>query len=313
MYSIDADRYIDNDSTKVDNCHVFSKEYFAGKSQEYYIAVPIGYYKSVSDSLKTMGYIPVQDYYYFCDCIVKAESDYYEDDHGNIIRGVYKEIKIPFCCYGAYLEIGKNTAIRNCNISVADNAHIKIDENTIISNCSIEVGENASLSIGKDVDISLGGRLLVQAYAQVNIGENSSFANNIDMRAGRFSKISIGKDCMFSYQIIVLAGDGHAIFDINSGERRNMSQENLKGVEINIGNHVWIGARNTILGDTKIGNGSMAGAASFVKGKFSNNCIIAGNPARVIRKDIAWSREDSAEDILQCGYENINLTEADEP
>lgn len=134
VHNIDADCYIDNDRVKVDNIHVFPKEYFAGKSQEYYIAVPIGYYKSVSDSLREMGYTPVKDYYYFCDCIVRAERDYYEDRHGNIIRGIYEGIKIPFCSYNVHIEIGERAVLSNCRFNVGSNAHVEIGEGAVLNN-----------------------------------------------------------------------------------------------------------------------------------------------------------------------------------
>ncbi len=46
------------------------------------------------------------------------------------------------------------------------------------------------------------------------------------------------------------------------------------------------------------------------KAKIPNNCIAAGNPARVIRTDIAWSRKDNlSTDIGECGAEFIKCTE----
>lgn len=308
LHNIDAHCFIDNDLMKVDNCRVFSKEYFKGKSQDYYIVVPIGYYKSVSDSLKEMGYIPEKDYCYFCDCIVREEKNYYEDRHGNIIKGSRSGIKVPLCCYNACMEIGQDVTAKNCCFTVANSANVKIESNVNISDCNIEVGENAYLEIGRNSNISLGGRLVVQAFAQLVIGEGCSFAQNIDVRAHHFSKISIGMDCMFSYQVIILAGDGHSIFDVVSGENQNSLKNKYGNLEVNIGDHVWMGARSTVLGKTEIGNGSVVGAACLVKGSFPNNCILAGNPARIIKRDIAWCREDCAEDILQCGTKNINLT-----
>ena len=51
-------------------------------------------------------------------------------------------------------------------------------------------------------------------------------------------------------------------------------------------------------------------AMSLVKAKIPNNCIAAGNPARVIRTDIAWSRKDNlSTDIGECGAEFIKCTE----
>ena len=42
---------------------------------------------------------------------------------------------------------------------------------------------------------------------------------------------------------------------------------------------------------TSIGDGSIIGARSVVKKAFPNNCSIAGNPAKIVRKNVAWGRE----------------------
>ena len=50
-----------------------------------------------------------------------------------------------------------------------------------------------------------------------------------------------------------------------------------------IGDNVSIGANVTIIGDIKIGNNVIIGAGSVVVKDVPDNCIVAGNPARVIR------------------------------
>lgn len=164
--------------------------------------------------------------------------------------------------------------------------------------------------IGKTARIRARGEICVRRGAQISIGDGFTCGGNFCIFAIEYSKISIGTDCMFSVDVALLSGDGHSIFDINPERNINSTTDKLKNTELNIGGHVWIGIKSTILGNTKIGSGSIVGAMSFVKGNFPNNCILAGNPARLIRKDIAWSRENCAEDILRCGYENINLTQA---
>ena len=47
--------------------------------------------------------------------------------------------------------------------------------------------------------------------------------------------------------------------------------------------NVSIGANVTIIGDIKIGNNVIIGAGSVVVKDVTDNCIVAGNPARVIR------------------------------
>ncbi len=52
--------------------------------------------------------------------------------------------------------------------------------------------------------------------------------------------------------------------------------------KIKIGNNVFIGNNCTILPNTVIGNNSVIGAGSVVRGKFPDNSVIFGNPARIV-------------------------------
>lgn len=54
--------------------------------------------------------------------------------------------------------------------------------------------------------------------------------------------------------------------------------------EIRIGNNVWIGDKVTILGGVTIGDNVIIGANSVVTNSVGNNCLIAGAPAKVIKK-----------------------------
>lgn len=51
-----------------------------------------------------------------------------------------------------------------------------------------------------------------------------------------------------------------------------------------IGNNVKLGANVTIIGSVKIGNNVIIGAGSVVVKSIPDNCIVAGNPARIIRQ-----------------------------
>ena len=51
-----------------------------------------------------------------------------------------------------------------------------------------------------------------------------------------------------------------------------------------IGNNVFIGNNCTILPNTIIGDNCVVGAGSVVRGKFPENSVIVGNPAKVVMK-----------------------------
>jgi serine O-acetyltransferase len=52
-----------------------------------------------------------------------------------------------------------------------------------------------------------------------------------------------------------------------------------------IGDDVWIGPHAIIIGGVRIGDGAIVGAGSVVTKDVPAHCIVAGNPARILRSD----------------------------
>lgn len=52
-----------------------------------------------------------------------------------------------------------------------------------------------------------------------------------------------------------------------------------------IGDNVSLGANVTIIGDINVGNNVVIGAGSVVVKDIPDNCMVAGNPARIIKKN----------------------------
>ncbi len=97
--------------------------------------------------------------------------------------------------------------------------------------------------------------------------------------------ISIGEDCMFSGNVRMDVSDMHSIIDRATGERIN------KARNITIGDHVWLADSVTVLKNSQIGGGSIAGAKSLVGGIIPGNVMVAGVPAKIIRENVEWSRK----------------------
>ena len=86
---------------------------------------------------------------------------------------------------------------------------------------------------------------------------------------------------MLSSGIEVFATDCHAIIDNNCVLNR--------GNNIVIGDHCWIGKNVFICKNTKIPSNSIVGACSVVTKCFDEeNIIIAGNPAKIVKRNINW-------------------------
>lgn len=118
----------------------------------------------------------------------------------------------------------------------------------------------------------------------VTINDKVTCTNDCLITAAEGISVTIGEDCMLASDIQIRADDGHPIFDVKSEKRINMPKS------VNIGAHTWIGGRVTILSGANVGQGSVIGFGSIVKGKIPNNCVAAGAPIRVVRKNIAWER-----------------------
>ena len=107
-------------------------------------------------------------------------------------------------------------------------------------------------------------------------------------------KIIIGKFCQIAKGVeFVMNGANHQInsvstypFYIFDGWNQNTPVESdmpIKGDTI-VGNDVWIGQNVTILPGVHIGDGAIIGLNSTVTNDVPPYTMVAGNPARIIRK-----------------------------
>lgn len=126
--------------------------------------------------------------------------------------------------------------------------------------------------------------ILASQNCKVKIGKGVSTTSKVVIVTAESTNVHIGSDCMIAEDVLIRTDDGHAIYDVRTGDRVNKSKN------IYVGDHVWIGREALLLGGATIGSGSVVGTRTIAKGKYPNNCVIAGSPARVTRRDIAWER-----------------------
>lgn len=112
-----------------------------------------------------------------------------------------------------------------------------------------------------------------------DFGKNISLGTNVFINAGcNFQDqggISIGNNSLIGHRV-VLATLNH---DMDPNERGNLHPGNIK-----IGNDVWIGSGAIILPNVKIGDGAIVAAGAVVTKDVSEKTIVAGVPAKFIRK-----------------------------
>ena len=109
----------------------------------------------------------------------------------------------------------------------------------------------------------------------LEIGKDSWIGKDFKIHGN--GKVVIGDRCDIAPEVIFLTG-GHEIGD--KDRRAGAGQTYF----IEVGNGTWIGARATIMGDTKIGRGSVIAACACVTKSIEQDSLAGGVPAKVIRK-----------------------------
>ena len=181
------------------------------------------------------------------------------------IFGKLRKSKIKISGDNNILYIGKNTLLRDSNIFIKGNNNILyIGDNCVVNNTSIILdNEGAEIKIGNKTSIAKAQIVSLEPY-----------------------KIEIGEDCMLSYDIEIRNTDSHKIYDKDTNKRIN------EGKSVNIGNHVWLGMRAVILKGVNIGNNSIVAGGSIVTKDVKANTIVSGSPARQIKENVYWTREE---------------------
>ena len=313
-YRIAVSVCVDDTEHSYSDMPCFSPDVLDGKSAEYYVIAAVGFRASVKERLERFGYRAGTDYSYFCDCVKEMSDERFEDAHGNIITGRYGEADIAFFGYDSRIVIGDNVSLSSSHIFAQTDSLVEIGGDSVLMDSCIYAYDRARFVSGSSC---LFNRLYAQLYddSAVSFGEHfivySFPGKRLLVHSQPDTSVTVGRYCTFSYGVSLMSQDGHSIFDVRTGENINSTKEISASRSIVIGDHVWIGLDVSVLYRTNIGNGSIIGANSVVKGNIPNNCIAVGSPVKVIRRDIAWSQINASLDINMCGADFIALTEDD--
>ena len=146
---------------------------------------------------------------------------------------------------------------------------------------SIEIGENAS------INSSFFSNLLGLFQRTIIIAKNNSkikIGNRVGISGATiyaWNSIEIGDDTRVGANVKIVDTDFHPV----EPEERLKGNNAAAGCKpIWIGKNVFIGMNSIILKGTMIGDNSVVGAGAVVHGDFPANCVIAGNPAKIVKK-----------------------------
>jgi acetyltransferase-like isoleucine patch superfamily enzyme len=156
------------------------------------------------------------------------------------------------------------------------------NEHAISIGCGVRIGPEISLSVGmvpgqqlvSDIAIRIGDRCL--------IGRGSGIVAHLS--------IEIGDDVWTGHHVYI-TDQNHGYEDVT----RPISDQLAPERPVRVGNGSWLGHGSIVLPGAKIGDHVVVAAGSVVTGELPDNCVAAGNPARVIRQYVdgdGWQRVD---------------------
>ena len=137
---------------------------------------------------------------------------------------------------------------------------------TIIFKGGANIGHGSKISVGEEGQLIIGRNFQITA-------ESSIVAHK---------RISIGDNCLFSWDVLLMDTDFHKIKDIDN-KIINPAKE------ITIGSNVWIGSRCMIIKGTHIPANSIIASNTFLnKSLDGEGNIFGGSPVKILKSEVTW-------------------------
>lgn len=163
------------------------------------------------------------------------------------------------------IKFGKNFSIgRKCYVNA-------------LSKEGLICGDNVSMGFLTHVDLT---------GSMKNLGKGIKIGNNVGLGShGHYGSgiggLEIGNDTIIG-NYVSFHPENHNYSDSSVLIRL----QGVSGKGIKVGNNCWVGAKATFLDGSEIGNGCIVAAGAVVIGKFPDNVIIGGIPAKILKNRI---------------------------
>lgn len=146
---------------------------------------------------------------------------------------------------------------------------------------NVTIGRNAWIQTNKQTDPVNDSKIKKPGQfnsGRIIIGDNTQIGRNVLLSA--IKNIKIGKDCLLAYNVSIVDHD-HNVENIKvSPIHSGLSKPRPVIIE----DESFIGAHSFILKGVHLGKHCVVGANSVVTKSFPAYSVIAGNPAKLIRR-----------------------------
>lgn len=153
--------------------------------------------------------------------------------------------------------------------------------------------------VGRNVSIYEGVKFFLKRGCPIFIGEDTNIQKGVVLSTSETGRIAIGRNvyigeyCVITSNAEIVVGDEVLIsphcdmVDFNhiyDDPCRLINRQGLTAGRIVVEEGAWIGSGAKILMGVTVGKGAVVGAGSVVTRDVEPQTVVAGNPARVIKK-----------------------------
>ena len=154
--------------------------------------------------------------------------------------------------------------------------------------CVNRTGRKESIRIGDNCFIR--GKLITEGEGEIQIGNNCYIGGGSFL--GAKMSITLGNYVIISTDVHIMDNNNHPVSPRSREEMCKSgdyfgplwSWDRAAHASVVIGSNVWIGERCAILKGVRIGEGSVVGCNSVVTKDVPPYSVVAGNPAKVVKR-----------------------------
>ena len=171
------------------------------------------------------------------------------------------------------------------NVSVDEQAYIETTFSFLLCRSElpegVRIGRGSATYLGTMFDVGPKGRVRIGDFSCIH---GAWFICDSEIIVGNFALISWNVVFMDSYGMSLDLTERRTQLEALPFDGRRRMPRHAPASPICIGRNVWIGFGCVVLPGVTIGEGSIVGARSVVTEDVAAFSMVAGNPARVIRK-----------------------------
>jgi len=161
----------------------------------------------------------------------------------------------------------------------------------------LNAGDHLHVICDRNKPVSLSTWSSKQQQGHISIGDYCLISPGVNISSA--VGITIGKACMIAADVSISDSDWHGLY--------NRTRPFRCSAPVHLKDNVWIGARAIIGKGVTIGKNSVVAAGSIVVNNVEDNCVVGGNPAKIIKQLKPERRMLSREFLFQNADERYYL------